>query len=55
MPPPMLSLSPLTILDAAPPDQVTAGAAAGFDAVGIRVARAAADRVLAAAAIGASR
>lgn len=43
--PPTLSLSPLTILDAAPPDQVAAGAAAGFDAVGIRVAAAAGERV----------
>lgn len=45
MPPPTLSLSPLTILDAAPPDQVAAGAAAGFDAVGIRVAPAADEKV----------
>ncbi|HEY7813054.1 MAG TPA: TIM barrel protein [Nakamurella sp.] len=44
-PPPTLSLSPLTILDAAPPDQVVAAATAGFDAVGIRVAPAADERV----------
>ena len=41
----VLSLSPLTILDAAPPDQVTAAAAAGFDALGVRVAPAAGERV----------
>ncbi|MET0965221.1 MAG: TIM barrel protein, partial [Nakamurella sp.] len=41
----ILSLSPLTILDAAPPDQVTAAASAGFDALGIRVAPAADERV----------
>lgn len=45
MPATTLSLSPLTILDAAPPDQVTAAARAGFDAVGIRVAPAADERV----------
>jgi sugar phosphate isomerase/epimerase len=45
MSPAVLSLSPLTILDAAPPDQVTAAAAAGFDALGIRVAPAADERV----------
>ena len=45
MPATTLSLSPLTILDAAPPDQVTAAATAGFDAVGIRVAPAADERV----------
>lgn len=45
MPSPTLSLSPLTILDTAPPDQVDAAAAAGFDAVGIRVAPAADERV----------
>jgi sugar phosphate isomerase/epimerase len=45
MPPAILSLSPLTILDAAPPDQVTAAASAGFDALGIRVAPAADERV----------
>ncbi len=44
-PPPTLSLSPLTILDAAPPEQVRAAATAGFDAVGIRVAPAADERV----------
>jgi sugar phosphate isomerase/epimerase len=33
----VLSLSPLTILDAAPPDQVVAAASAGFDALGVRV------------------
>jgi sugar phosphate isomerase/epimerase len=43
--PTTLSLSPLTILDAAPPDQVAAAAGAGFDAVGIRVAAAADERV----------
>jgi len=45
MSPATLSLSPLTILDAAPPDQVTAAASAGFDAVGIRVAPAADERI----------
>lgn len=45
MPPPTLSLSPLTILDAAPPAQVAAAAAAGFDTLGIRVAAAAGERV----------
>lgn len=45
MPPPTLSLSPLTILDAAPPEQVVAAADAGFDAVGIRVAPAADEKV----------
>jgi sugar phosphate isomerase/epimerase len=34
---PLLSLSHLTILDAAPPDLVLAAADAGFDAVGLRV------------------
>jgi sugar phosphate isomerase/epimerase len=33
----VLSLSPLTILDTAPPDQVTAAMTAGVDALGIRV------------------
>jgi sugar phosphate isomerase/epimerase len=33
----LLSLSHLTVLDAAPPDVVAAGAAAGFRAVGLRV------------------
>lgn len=33
----VLSLSPLTVLDASPAEQVAAAAAAGFDAVGIRV------------------
>lgn len=42
---PRLSLSPLTILDTPPPDQVGAAAVAGFDAVGIRVAPAADERV----------
>ncbi|MFF3494742.1 sugar phosphate isomerase/epimerase family protein [Streptomyces sp. NPDC002795] len=32
-----LSLSPLTVVDTPPPDVVTAAAAAGFDATGIRV------------------
>lgn len=32
-----LSLSPLTMVDVAPPDLVTAAATAGFDSVGIRV------------------
>ncbi|QGF22365.1 sugar phosphate isomerase/epimerase family protein [Raineyella fluvialis] len=32
-----LGLSALTVLDAPPPDTVTAAAAAGFDAVGVRV------------------
>ena len=41
----VLSLSPLTILDTPPPEQVGAAAAAGFDAVGIRVAPAADERV----------
>jgi sugar phosphate isomerase/epimerase len=41
----MLSLSPLTILDATPPDQVMAAAAAGFDALGIRVFPAADEQV----------
>jgi sugar phosphate isomerase/epimerase len=41
----VLSLSPLTVLDAAPPEQVTAAAMAGFDAVGIRVWPAADERV----------
>lgn len=45
MSPPTLSLSPLTILDAPPPDQVAAAAAAGFDAAGIRVAPAADEQV----------
>lgn len=45
MGPPTLSLSPLTVLDAAPPDQVVAAAGAGFDAVGVRVAPAADERV----------
>jgi sugar phosphate isomerase/epimerase len=40
-----LSLSPLTIIDAAPPEQVSAAAAAGFDALGVRVLPAAAERV----------
>jgi sugar phosphate isomerase/epimerase len=38
-------LSPLTVLDAAPPDQVTAAAEAGFDALGVRVWPAADERV----------
>ena len=42
---PTVSLSPLTILDAAPPDQVVAAATAGFPALGIRVAPAAAEKV----------
>ena len=33
----LLSISHLTVLDAAPPELVTAAADAGFDAVGIRV------------------
>ena len=33
----LLSLSQLTVLDAAPPDLVVAAAGAGFDAVGVRV------------------
>ena len=41
----MLSLSPLTILDASPAEQVSAAAAAGFDAVGLRVSPAADERV----------
>ena len=41
----MLSLSPLTILDASPADQVSAAAGAGFDAVGLRVSPAADERV----------
>jgi len=41
----VLSLSPLTILDASPVEQVTAAAQAGFDAVGLRVAPAANERV----------
>jgi sugar phosphate isomerase/epimerase len=41
----MLSLSPLTILDATPPEQVSAAAAAGFDALGIRVYPVADERV----------
>jgi sugar phosphate isomerase/epimerase len=45
MPPPTVSLSPLTILDAGPPDQVAAAADAGFDALGIRVAPAADEKV----------
>ncbi len=45
MSPPVLSLSPLTILDASPPDQVTAASTTGFDALGIRVAAAADERV----------
>ena len=32
-----LSISPLTFLDASPPDQVSAAAAAGFNCVGLRV------------------
>ena len=35
--PRLLSISHLTVLDAAPPELVTAAADAGFDAVGIRV------------------
>jgi sugar phosphate isomerase/epimerase len=35
--PRLLSISHLTVLDAAPPELVTAAAGAGFDAVGIRV------------------
>ena len=42
---PLLSLSPLTILDASPPEQVIAAAAAGFDAIGVRVAPAADEKV----------
>jgi sugar phosphate isomerase/epimerase len=38
-----LSLSPLTALDTSPPELVTAAAAAGFDATGIRVCPAADD------------
>ncbi|RYF53772.1 MAG: sugar phosphate isomerase/epimerase [Comamonadaceae bacterium] len=38
-----LSLSPLTAIDASPPELVTAAAAAGFDATGIRVCPAAND------------
>ncbi len=41
----MLSLCPMTILDASPAEQVTAAAQAGFDAVGLRVAPAAHERV----------
>ena len=41
----MLSLSPLTIHDATPPEQVSAAAAAGFDALGIRGYPAADERV----------
>jgi sugar phosphate isomerase/epimerase len=41
----MLSLSPLTILDATPPQQVSAAAVAGFDALGIRVFPVADERV----------
>jgi hypothetical protein len=41
----VLSLSPLTILDAAPPDQVAAVAGAGFDALAIRVFPAADEQV----------
>ena len=41
----MLSLSPLTVLDASPAEQVTAAATAGFDALGIRVLPAADERI----------
>jgi sugar phosphate isomerase/epimerase len=41
----LLSLSPLTVLDASPADQVTAAATAGFDAVGIRVVPAADEKI----------
>jgi sugar phosphate isomerase/epimerase len=41
----VLSLSPLTILDASPAEQVSAAAQVGFDAVGLRVARAGDERV----------
>ena len=40
-----LSLSPLTILDASPPEQVSAAAGAGFDGLGIRVWPAADERI----------
>ena len=42
---PALSLSPLTILDASPAEQVSAAASAGFDALGVRVMPAAAEKV----------
>jgi len=41
----LLSLSPLTLLDASPAEQVTAAATAGFDALGIRVMPAADERI----------
>lgn len=41
----LLSLSPLTVLDASPADQVTAAATAGFDALGIRVMPAADEKI----------
>ncbi|MFD7011622.1 sugar phosphate isomerase/epimerase family protein [Rhodococcus jostii] len=40
---PLLSLSPLTAVDASPPDLVTAAASVGFDFVGIRAKAAATD------------
>ncbi|QSE80622.1 sugar phosphate isomerase/epimerase family protein [Rhodococcus koreensis] len=40
---PLLSLSPLTAVDASPPDLVAAAADAGFDCVGIRARAAATD------------
>jgi hypothetical protein len=44
----MLSLSPLTILDATPPEQVSAATGAGFDALGsAQLAFAAATRLIA--------
>ena len=43
--PSVLSLSPLTVLDAAPPEQVSAAAAAGFGALGVRVRPAADEKV----------
>jgi sugar phosphate isomerase/epimerase len=44
-PPSSLSLSPLTVLDASPPDQVSAAAAAGLGALGIRVWPAADEKI----------
>ena len=41
----LLSLSPLTVLDASPAEQVTAAATAGFDALGIRVLPAADEKI----------
>lgn len=41
----LLSLSPLTVLDASPADQVAAAATAGFDALGIRVLPAANEKI----------